>query len=436
MTYAIGNDATLGIACLGITHPHTSGRVKAFQRMPNAKVLGAYDKTPLLDLRRCDGDRQADQGGDPRRPRGPRRPDPPKSYLMADWAIEAMEAGKAVLCEKPAGRGSVDTVRLVETVEKTGQLFRVGYCCAMAPLGRPDAGGAEGRPARQVLQVRAHAGCSHGEADTDHMRQPGDIGGARILCDRLPYTIDRLLHHFGMPNSVNARISKFEGQMAPAAREDAAGAILNYDDKMITIDFMSGIRCPDRELGHHRLRHRGRDALPPAARPLQALHDRQDRLAGRLDRVGETSFPEIWAVRKTVPRPRSPRSAIRSTSTARPRPRAFAAPGAVERAGDPAHNINRIPSRRCSRLRPKAAPRSASDPTSPPSREQQNDQAHRHVEHGGRHHREDRREGGEFLRARFRGVAGEVPSSISRSAPTSRVDYAPRRRPLHGVREP
>jgi hypothetical protein len=43
MTYAIGNEATLGIACLGITHPHTSGRVKAFLRMPNAKVLGAYD---------------------------------------------------------------------------------------------------------------------------------------------------------------------------------------------------------------------------------------------------------------------------------------------------------------------------------------------------------------------------------------------------------
>jgi hypothetical protein len=49
MTYAIGNEATLGIACLGITHPHTSGRVKAFLRMPNAKVLGAYDASPLLD---------------------------------------------------------------------------------------------------------------------------------------------------------------------------------------------------------------------------------------------------------------------------------------------------------------------------------------------------------------------------------------------------
>lgn len=57
----------------------------------------------------------------------------PKSYLMADWAIEAMEAGKAVLCEKPAGRGSTDTMRLVEAVEKTGQLFQVGYCWRYAP---------------------------------------------------------------------------------------------------------------------------------------------------------------------------------------------------------------------------------------------------------------------------------------------------------------
>src|SRR6476620_9601612 len=48
MTHAIGNETTIGIACLGITHPHTSGRVKAFQRMPNARLLGAYDDSPLL----------------------------------------------------------------------------------------------------------------------------------------------------------------------------------------------------------------------------------------------------------------------------------------------------------------------------------------------------------------------------------------------------
>jgi len=54
----------------------------------------------------------------------------PQSYLMAD---RAMEAAKAVLCESSAGRGSVDTVRLAETAERTGQLFQVGYCWRYAP---------------------------------------------------------------------------------------------------------------------------------------------------------------------------------------------------------------------------------------------------------------------------------------------------------------
>ena len=179
MTYAIGNDATLGIACLGITHPHTSGRVKAFQRMPNARVLGAFDNSPLLDP-------FVDALGIAKRTKEEILSDPdvhavlihPKSYLMADWAIEAMEAGKAVLCEKPAGRGSVDTLRLVDAVERTGQLFQVGYCWRYAPSVDRMQEVLKAGQLGKVLQVRAHAGCSHGEADTDHMRQPGDIGGA------------------------------------------------------------------------------------------------------------------------------------------------------------------------------------------------------------------------------------------------------------------
>ena len=60
MTYALGTEKTLGFACLGITHPHTSGRVKAFQRMPNARLLGAYDASPLLDpFVEAHGDREA-----------------------------------------------------------------------------------------------------------------------------------------------------------------------------------------------------------------------------------------------------------------------------------------------------------------------------------------------------------------------------------------
>jgi hypothetical protein len=64
--------------------------------MKNAKVLGAYDKTPLLDP-------FVEAMGIEKRTKEEILADPdvhavlihPKSYLMADWAIEAMEAGSA-----------------------------------------------------------------------------------------------------------------------------------------------------------------------------------------------------------------------------------------------------------------------------------------------------------------------------------------------------
>lgn len=300
MSYAIGDDKTLGIACLGITHPHTSGRVKAFQRMPNTRLVGAYDKSDLLDP-------FCDALGLESRSKEDILADPdvhavmihPKSYLMADWAIEAMEAGKAVLCEKPAGRGSSDTVRLVETVERTGQLFQVGYCWRYAPSVDKMQEVLQSGQLGRVLQVRAHAGCSHNEADTDHMRQPGDIGGAFYVIGC--HTIDRLLLHFGKPKSVNARITKFPGLMEPTAREDAVGAILNYDDKIITIDFMSWDPLPWTESWD--ITAYGTEGVM-SSRPMPASYKiynsgKNGHQAGWTE-WNETSFPEIWAVRKTV----------------------------------------------------------------------------------------------------------------------------------------
>lgn len=300
MTYAIGPDTTIGVACLGITHPHTSGRVKAFQRMPGAVLKGAWDDSPLLDP-------FCEALGLEKRTKEEILADPevhavlihPKSYLMAEWAIEALEAGKAVLCEKPAGRGSMDTIRLVEAVERTGGLFQVGYCWRYAPsVDKMQEVLASGRLGK-VLQVRAHAGCSHDEAGTSHMKQPGDIGGALYVIGC--HTIDRLLLHFGMPRSVNARITKFAGAMDETAREDAAGAILTYDDKLITLDFMSWDPLPWTE--NWDMTAYGTEGVM-SSRPLPASYKIYD--SGRNGHQegwtewNETSFPEIWAVRKTV----------------------------------------------------------------------------------------------------------------------------------------
>ncbi|TBU90926.1 Gfo/Idh/MocA family protein [Phytopseudomonas dryadis] len=294
------SDPVLGVACLGITHPHTSGRVKAFQRMENVRFHGAYDDSPLLQP-------FVDALGLEARSKEEILADPnvhivlvhPKSYLMADWAIEALEAGKAVLCEKPAGRGITDTQRIVEAVERTGNLFQVGYCWRFAPSVEKMQQVLRSGEIGKVLQVRAHAGCSHNEADTNHMKQPGDLGGAFYVIGC--HTIDRILLHFGMPKSVNARISKFEGQMSESAREDAAAAVLNYDDKMVTIDFMSWDPMPWTEswditaYGTHGVMH-----STPMPASYKLYHDGRNGHPQGWTHWNETSFPEVWAVRKTV----------------------------------------------------------------------------------------------------------------------------------------
>lgn len=291
---------TLGVACLGITHPHTSGRVKAFQRMEGVRLLGAYDDSPLLEP-------FVEALGLKARTKDEILNDPavdivlihPKSYLMADWAIEALDAGKAVLCEKPAGRASADTQRILDAVERNNGLFQVGYCWRFSPAVEKMQDVLANGTLGKVLQVRAHAGCSHNEADTNHMKQPGDLGGAFYVIGC--HTIDRILLHFGMPKSVNARISKFPGQMPESAREDAAAAILNYEDKMVTIDFMSWDPMPWTEswdivaYGTNGVMH-----STPMPASFKVFHDGTNGHQAGWTHWSETSFPEIWAVRKTV----------------------------------------------------------------------------------------------------------------------------------------
>ena len=344
MGYAIGEDAVLGIACLGITHPHTSGRVKAFQRMPGVRLLGAHDESPLLTP-------FVDALGLEPRSKDEILADPdvhavlvhPKSHAMADFAIEALEAGKAVLCEKPAGRGSADTARIVAAVDRTDGLFQVGYCWRFAPsIGKMQEVLASGRLGK-VLQVRAHAGCSHNEAATAHMNQPGDIGGAMfvIAC----HLIDRILLHFGMPDTVNARITKFPLVFGAEFREDAGGAILNYPDKLVTVDFMSWDPLSWTETWD--LSAYGTEGIMHSC-PLPASYKIYD--SGKNGHQQgwtewrETSFPEIWATKKTVYSPE-----IAEIGNPIYFDREAAAFAASLRSGSPsvvpatqAHNVNRL----------------------------------------------------------------------------------------------
>src|SRR4051794_11078350 len=134
MSNPLGHDATLGVACLGVTHPHTSGRVRAVQRRTDFRMMGAADESSLLQP-------FCEALGLAARSKEDILHDPDvhvvyvhsKSYAMADLSIEALEAGKAVLCEKPAGRNAADVRRIAEAVERTGGALQVGYCWRFSP---------------------------------------------------------------------------------------------------------------------------------------------------------------------------------------------------------------------------------------------------------------------------------------------------------------
>ncbi|WP_211462638.1 Gfo/Idh/MocA family protein [Collimonas silvisoli] len=299
MTYTIGADQVAGIACLGITHPHTSGRVKAIQRRKDARMIGAWDSSPLLKP-------FVEALGLEVRSKEDILADPDvhavlvhsKSDKMADLAIEALEAGKAVLVEKPAGRSAADAQRIVKAVERTGGLVQVGYCWRFAPSVDAMQEALQSGRLGKVLQVRAHGGCSHDEAGTSHMTQPGDIGGAVFVIGC--HLVDRVLLHFGMPKSVNARITKFPNFRGDESREDAAGAVLNYEDKVVVLDFMSWDVLPWTESWD--ITAYGTEGIM-SSRSLPASYKIYDSGKGKhaegWTEWQETSFPEIWATKKT-----------------------------------------------------------------------------------------------------------------------------------------
>jgi predicted dehydrogenase len=300
MAEPLGPDATLGVACLGVTHPHTSGRVRAVQRRTDMRMLGAADESPILPV-------FCDALGLEARSKQEILDDPDvhvvyvhsKSYAMADLSIEALEAGKAVLCEKPAGRNAADVRRIVDAVERTGNPVQVGYCWRFSPAVEKMQEVLASNRLGKVLQVRAHGGVSHNEAGTDHMKQPGDIGGGMFVISC--HLFDRVIHHFGMPRSVNARITKFPGAMGPTSREDAAGAVLNYDDKIVVVDFFSWDPLPWLEMWD--ITAYGTDGVM-SSRPLPAAYRIWDN--GKHDvpegwtEWSETSFPIQWASKKTI----------------------------------------------------------------------------------------------------------------------------------------
>ena len=290
----------LGLGLLGITHPHTSARLEVMLQQADVEVVAVADDHDVIEpfVRHF---------GIPRRTAAEILADPDihavlvhaKSQEMHTLSAAALEAGKAVLVEKPAGQTVEDLEFLARTVARTHGICQVGYNFRFSKAVSFTERILRERTLGEIAQVAVHGACSLNEAASSHLNQPGDMGGALwvIGC----HLMDLIIHHFGMPNSVNARVAKFPGKFGTSFQEDAAAAIFCYNDLIVSFDFMSWDPLPWIEAwsvsvyGTKGILHAG----PLPARCRLFLKEPAGSLPAGWTDWQQTSFPVAWAATPT-----------------------------------------------------------------------------------------------------------------------------------------
>ncbi|OZF01299.1 Gfo/Idh/MocA family protein [Rhodococcoides fascians] len=224
------------VGLLGITHPHASARVRALRDIDGVTVLAAADDddrlryfTDKYDLEpRSIDDILGDDRIDAIMVHS-------KSEYMVPHALRAIAAGKSVVVEKPGGATVQDLLELQRADDATDQVVQVGYNVRLAPsVGRAKellAAGTIG----EVVSVSARGAALAGEHLTQHLNQTADMGG--VLWILGCHMLDTLVHMFGSPDTVNARVHKSPELSDQRSREDSAAVLLNYQNLSVTFGF-------------------------------------------------------------------------------------------------------------------------------------------------------------------------------------------------------
>lgn len=226
------------VGLLGITHPHASARIRALREIDGVEVLAAADDDPRLqyftdkydlEARSIDGVLQDERIN--------AIMVHSKSKDMVPHALRALEAGKSVVVEKPGGGTVEDLVRLAEAEAQAGpgQIVQVGYNVRLAQSIARAKELVEDGVIGEVVTVSARGAALVGEHRTDHLNQPADMGG--VLWILGCHMLDSLVHMFGAPESVNARVRKSARLSDESSREDSAAVLLNYPEVSMTYSF-------------------------------------------------------------------------------------------------------------------------------------------------------------------------------------------------------
>ena len=146
-------------------------------------------------------------------------------FLHGPQSMQALHAGKHVLCEKPMAMNYAEALNMVEAAEKSRGCFGVAYYRRCYPKVRRGLElirqGAIGRP------LMAFATC-HSQAPNEHrswLLNPAQAGGGPLY-DIGSHRIDLLNYFFGQPVEVQACLSNVVHHFAV---EDSATVLIKYE---------------------------------------------------------------------------------------------------------------------------------------------------------------------------------------------------------------
>ncbi len=234
--------AKFGIGCLGTTHPHVSVRLDVARRIEGVELVGVADDDPdnqtsLRALAEHLGTLPMSGNEILARDDVHGLIVEPWTYEMVDTAIRAIEAGKHVLIDKPGGSNARDLQRLVDAGQASGRVVQIGYNFRFSPMVDFAREVLEQGLLGTIVQSQVHAAGPAGDATHRWFNLPEDIGGC--FWEDGCHIMDLILHLFGMPAAVSARVRKFEGYSRADSREDAAVAVLEWGSMIMAFDFTS-----------------------------------------------------------------------------------------------------------------------------------------------------------------------------------------------------
>ena len=150
------------------------------------------------------------------------------TYLHAEIAIKALEAGFHVLSEKPMARTVEQAERMIEAAKRTGKLLMIAYCNRFYVGAREIKKMIDSKEFGEVRSAEfRREGGDENPFGWNNWFRDGDLSGGAIL-DLHIHDVDMIRWMFGMPKAVTASAASYITRNG----YDAVSANFIYDNNV------------------------------------------------------------------------------------------------------------------------------------------------------------------------------------------------------------